>query len=386
MRLSSLVVSLVLGLAHVAQAQAPSPATGSAVAKAVGEIAAVDVAAGRLRVRTDSGETVEASTSSATACLRAIPGAKDLTSATPVGCNEIAVGDRVLVRGFGATNGQPLAARQIVLMTRSDLSQKQERERAEWRRRGIAGVLKAINPETAALTLEIRSFAGAREVVVATADRKASLRRYAAGSTHFADAKPCTLADLKTGDQVRALGDRTPDDSRFLAEQVVAGGFRTVVGTIEALHPAEQEVVIKNLATKEKLIVLLGPGTPLKRLPQEMAARLAARGSGNGESGSAPGRQWPRREGDPGNGREHNGPSSLADLLDRFPSIALGELTQGEAVAVALTESSDARRAQATTLLAGVEPLVTERTPRGGREETPGLAQGALDLGMGISQ
>jgi hypothetical protein len=385
MKFSS-VVPLLLGSVHVALAQAPSPATGPAVTKVIGEIVAVDVAAGHFSVRADSGETIEAATGSGTACLRAVPGTQDLASAAPVPCGEIAVGDRVFVRGSGATSGQPLAARQVILMTRSDLSQKRERERAEWQRRGVGGVLKAVDPATGELTLEIRSFLVARELVVTTADRKAILRRYAAGSTRFADAKPCALADLKIGDQVRALGDRAADGSRFLAEQVVAGAFRTVVGTVEALRPADQEIVIKDLATKQKLVVLVQPRTRLRRLPPDVAARFVARRAGIGGPGNAAGPQWPRREGGAQNGRAQNGPSSLADLLERFPSITMGDLTTGEAVAVALTEGNDARGARATTLLAGVEPLVTEQGPREGREETPGLAQGALDLGMGISE
>ena len=386
MRLSSLVVLLLLGSIQVARGQAPASARGPASAKAVGEVTTVETEAGRISVRADSGETIVVATSAATACLRAVPGAKDLANAAPVGCGEIAVGDRVFVRGLGAAGNQPLSARQIILMTSSDLSQKRDRERDEWRRRGVSGVLKAVDPTTQELTLEVRSPAGARELIVATAERKATLRRYAASSTRFADAQPCALAELKIGDQVRVLGDRAADGSRFLAEQVVAGAFRTVVGTIEALRPAEREVVIKNLVGKEKLVVVLRSETPLKRLPPEMATRLAARRSGDNGSGNAAGRQWPRREGVTANGRENNGPPSLADLLDRLPSIAMADLSQGEVVAVALAEGNDAGRAQATTLLAGVEPLVTERAPNGGREETPGLAQGALDLGMGLSQ
>ena len=81
---------------------------------------------------------------------------------------------------------------------------------------------------------------------------------------------------------------------------------------------------------------------------------------------------------------------SLGDMLDRFPALGLAELKPGELVAVAAAESEETSNAptRASALLAGIEPLLV---PAGGGQRDAatlqtGLAQGALDLGMGMGE
>lgn len=394
-----MITGLAVGsslLAALLQAQAPpqNPSEAAtttqppaAIQKVLGEVTALDAAQRQMTVRPESGAPVTLATEEATSCLRTLPGAKDLSGATPIGCAEIVAGDRVFARGLLAADGTTVGARQIVVMTRSDLVQRQERDKAEWRRRGIAGVVKSLDPATSAVTLEVRSLAGSRDVVVATGgDRPARFRRYAPGSARYADAQPSAFAELRVGDQVRALGDRTDDGTRLVAEQVVAGAFRTLVGSVEALGPEANELTLSILPAdpkdkkKEKRVVVFGPAAPLRRLPDEMAQRLARRPSG-GPSGGAPDNAGPgeRRPRSQGGG----GTPSLADMLDRFPTLALADLAKGEYVAVVVAEGGNGR-SQATVLLAGIEPLIREQNGNGrGRDVTPGLAQGALDLGMG---
>ncbi len=372
------------------------------MAKVLGEVTAVDATPRRLTVRPERGTPVTVATAETTACLKTQPGAKDLSGAAPITCAEIVAGDRVFARGTLAADGTTIDGRQIVVMTRADLTQKEDRERAEWRRRGLAGVIKALEPATSEITLEVRSLAGTRDVVVATAGaRPASFRRYAPGSARYADTQPGAFAELRVGDQVRALGERQEEGARFVAEQVVSGAFRTLVGSIEEIAPAKSELTLSVLPAdpkakkkdREKRVVVIGPDVRLRRLPEEMAQRLARRGGNGGGEGGWGGRGEGARmrpgagvESGPGEGRPRlagaGGPPSLADMLDRFPALTFGELAKGEYVAVAVAEGGDAARSQATVLLTGVEPLLREQNGRG-REETPGLAQGALDLGMG---
>src|SRR5262249_60114730 len=92
-----------------------------------------------------------------------------LADATPMTAEEITVGDRVLARGTLGDDKSSIAARQVVVMTRGDIAQKQEKDRAEWRRRGVLGVVTAADAASGGITLRLGRIAGGATLVVATA-------------------------------------------------------------------------------------------------------------------------------------------------------------------------------------------------------------------------
>jgi len=398
---------LLLEVGHAgarAGAQAPEGAASKtlpAVQRVLGEVTSVDAAGRRITLKTDAGYQVTIVTDAETSALRAQPGARDLTGAAPVKLVEIAVGDRLLARGTLADDKKTLAARQVVVMGRADIDQKREQERAEWRRRGVSGVIKATDRATQEITIEVRSLVGSQTVVVATADRKASFKRYAPESVRFSDAKPSTLAELQVGDQVRVLGDRTPDGSKVLAEQVVSGAFQIMSGAVKAVDAQRHEVRIVGNETGRPLTVTVDPDAMVRRLPPEMAARLARRSRmGAGDPGrSRPGRErrpatrpGERPEGTaPGpeeglpEGIRRMGAPTLQEMLERLPPMPIEELKPGDQIAVSSPATRDPGRVTAAVLVAGIEPLLEAR-PRGtaGGGETLGLAPGVLDLGFGV--
>ena len=366
---------LVLGLSFgTAAAQAPEPGAGKAAAalqRVLGEVTSVDAMARRISLKTDGGEQATVTTDEKTSFRRAQPGARDLIGATPVRLADIAVGDRLLARGTVAEDKRVLAARQVVVMGRADIAQKEERERAEWRRRGVSGVIKALDPATGHVTVETRSLTGSQTVVVATVDRKATFQRYAPESVRFRDAVPSSFAELQVGDQVRVLGDRTPEGSRVLAEQVVSGAFQIVSGAVKSASGGE--VTIVDNETGKPLTVVVGADAMVRRLPPEMAARLARRsrsGTGRPESGEGSGRM---------------GRATLQEMLERLPPMPIEELRPGDQIAVSSPKSRTPRRLIAAVLLAGIEPLLESRSRGGpGGVEAVGLAPGALDLELGV--
>src|SRR5439155_1543737 len=107
----------------------------------IGEVTTLDLPSRRLTVKTDPGAPVEVRANEKTIFLKARPGSSTLNDATPARLEELAVGDRVLARGRLAEDKASLAARQVVVMTRGDLSAKQDAERArsEERRVGKEG-------------------------------------------------------------------------------------------------------------------------------------------------------------------------------------------------------------------------------------------------------
>ena len=379
---------LVLGLGF-GRAAPPSPDPGGgqaspALARLLGEVTGVDAAARRIILKTDGGEQATVTTDEKTTFLKAPPGAQDLAGATPVTLAEITLGDRLLARGAMAEDKKTLAARQVVVMSRNDVAQKQERERAEWRRRGVSGVIKALDPATREITVETRAVAASQTVVVATADRSATFKRYAPESVRFSDVVPSSFAELQVGDQLRVLGDRTPDGAKLLAEQVVSGAFQIVSGAVKAVKA--REVTIVDNETGRPLTIAAGPDAMVRRLPPEMAARLARRlrrsSAGRPEGPQAP--RDPSEDPAAGSGRRMEG-STLQDMLERLTPMPIEELKTGDQVAVSSPKSRTPGRVTAAVLLAGIEPLLESR-PRGaaGGGEAVGLSPGALDLGLGV--
>jgi hypothetical protein len=73
-------------------------------------------------------------------------------------------------------------------MTKSDLAQKQQREREDWRRRGVAGTVTSFDPAAKEIAISARTREGARNIVVETGG--AEFLRYAPDSVRFQDVKP----------------------------------------------------------------------------------------------------------------------------------------------------------------------------------------------------
>ncbi len=138
----------------------------------------------------------------------------------------MAEGDRVLALGKVSDDHKSVPARTVVVMNKADIAKKQEAERAEWKKRGMLGIITALKPETKEITISSRTMAGPQSLIIPVSD-KVEMRRYAPDSIKFADAKPAKFEELKVGDQLRALGERNPDGTAFTAEKVVTGSFKT---------------------------------------------------------------------------------------------------------------------------------------------------------------
>jgi len=374
MRRRALGALLVFGVGFgraAAQPADPAGKASSTVPRIVGEVTGIDAARREITLKTDSGGLIVVRTDDRTSFLRAQPGARDLSGASPLTLGEVAVGDRLVARGTLAEDKKTLTGRQIVVMTRSDIAGRQEQERADWRRRGLAGVVKSLDPGAGQITVETRSLVGSQTVVVATADRRASFKRYAPDSIRFSDAVPSSFAELQVGDQMRVLGDRTPDGARILAEQVVSGTFHIVSGAVKAVRGGQ--VTMLDNESGRALTVTVGPDAMVRRLPPETAARLARRvrsGASRPESGD---------------GSARAGGTTLQEMLERLPAMPIEELKTGDQIAVSSPRSRAPGRLIAAVLLAGIEPLLQPRSRRGaGGVEAVGLAPGTLDLELGV--
>ncbi|MCA1636520.1 MAG: hypothetical protein LC802_23235, partial [Acidobacteria bacterium] len=244
--------------------------------------------------------------------------------------------------------------RMIVVMSKADIAQKHERERAEWKQRGIVGTVTALNPSTKEITIQPLGGrpaapptgaaqpggaqtagsppAGAAAqpgagpaappapVVVAAGTQEVKFRRYAPDSVKFSDAKSSTFEELKVGDQLRALGKRSEDGARFTPEEVVTGAFRTVLGTITTINPATRELQIKTMPGNQPMTVVVSKDSDVKQVPAEMSQMMGGGGmrmggpggpgGGGGSTSPAAGGASAPAGGGPGGGggRQQGGP------------------------------------------------------------------------------
>src|SRR5712692_7517464 len=242
--------------------------------RVVGEVADLDLANKRMTIKTAVGNVVTALLDEKIECFRVSPGESSLDKSVKISLSEIRVGDKVYVRGRLSDDGKRVPAQKLIVMSKTDIEKRREREQQEWRQRGIVGSIAAINPKTREVSLQVRGRDGVRTVVATTPDGCA-FRRYAAGSVRFSDARPSSFAELKAGDQFYGLGERSADGSRFTAAQVVSGSFRLIGGTVTAVRADSNEIAVTLLGGKQQITVVVNENSALRRMPAQLAMAFA---------------------------------------------------------------------------------------------------------------
>ncbi|MCA1573664.1 MAG: hypothetical protein LC770_03830 [Acidobacteria bacterium] len=303
----AIALALLTGTAG-AYAQTPQATPASQQAdkgitpnSAIGEVKAIDPSSSQLILKTDVGSVVTVTVTDKTVYMRLAPGETTLANATKIALADVAEGDRVWARGKVSDDQKSVPAAALIVMNKADIAKKQEAERAEWRRRGILGVVAAVNPEKKQISISTRSMAGTRPVIIPV-DDKVDMRRYAPDSIKFSDAKPSTVSEVKVGDQLRALGERSTDGTRFTAEKVVTGSFRTVAGTVTVVDAATGEVKVNDLQTKQQLTVVVKQDAVLRKFPAAGEMMMFGRGPVGGPGGPPTGQPGAPAQG-PSGGR-----------------------------------------------------------------------------------
>jgi len=370
---------------RAAQAQAgrqPSTQTPAA-ARPVGTVKSIS--GNTVILTTDAGGDVTVQVQDATKLVRIAPGQKDLKEATPVQLADVQPGDRILVRGKLADDGKSVVAASVIAMKKVDIAEKQSREREEWQRHGFGGLVNGVDAADSTISVALPSQNEKKNVAVHLS-KETILRRYASDSVKFDDAKPAPLDQIKPGDQLRARGTRSADGAEFTADEIVSGTFRNIAGTISALDASAGTMTHQDLVSKKLITVRITAESQLRKLPAQMAQRIAMRlkgtpteaqpnaptpnGAGsaaNAEattkpSGSQPGGSASGGSG--GMGRPGSGGAAdLQQTISRMPAATLADLQKGEAVMVVATEGGANGVSTVITLLGGVEPIL-EASPK----------------------
>ena len=301
-------------------------------------------------VKSDNGETVFVPFGTDTEVVQIPPGERDLAKATAALVTGILPGDRVMV-SFVA--GMP-EARRIVVISSRDIARRNEAEKLDWQKRGIAGLAAA--RDGGPLKVEIRSPQGTRTAMV-TVTEKTKIRRYAPDSVKFTDAIAGRMEEIAAGDQVRARGVKSEDGSAITAEEIVFGTFVTRLGPITAIHRESHEIQIQDLIAKQPLTIRLSADSQLKTMPDMRAMML-------------------------------HGPPAASDIqttMERFPAASLQDLKIGGAVVVTATKGAKSDTVTAILLLTNADFLVQMASGESGPDALSRLHGGMLQGPTGLS-
>ena len=384
--------------------------------RAIGEVTSIDAGQKQISVKTDSGAVVTAILDDKTLYLRVPPGEKDLKKASRITLPDVVQGDRAFIRGRLSADQKSISAVAVIIMTKAELAKKHERDREEWRKRGLAGTVTSLNPEAKEVTISARTREGTKPVVVEAKD-SVEFRRYAPDSVRFSDAKASAFEELKIGDQLRVLGDKNADTTRIKSQDIVSGSFRNIAGVIRSVDADAHEIKLTDLVTHKPVTIVITSESTMRKMPPWMAMMMARRQSGgqggeNGQAGAgaatrspgagepgaraagggrppagetqgrptagaADGRpagpaagdrgQWQGGGGGGGMGPGMGRGADLQDALERMPALTLAELKPGDAIMLSGTNGADPLRVTAINLLTGVEALLTA-APEGGQQ------------------
>ena len=362
-------------------------ATGNT--KAVGTVQSVT--SNSLTLKTDAGAAITINPQDGARILRSEPGQKSLKEATPIQFTDIQAGDRTLASGKASADGKTIAATTIVVMKSGDIASKQEKERQDWQRRGVGGLVSKVDAANNTVTISTMVALQKKDVAVHVSPTTV-IRRYSPDSVKFDDAKPGTLAEVKPGDQLRARGTKSADGSELTAEEIVSGAFRNIAGTVQSVDKDKNQITLLNLATKKSVTITVGSDSQMRKLPEMMAQHIAQRlkaagaegapqggpTSGNAQAGQgappAGGGQGNWRGGQGGSGGQGGGMRGgggdmLQMVLSRAPAVQLTDLQKGDAVMLVATEGSTSSAPTVITLLSGVEPILSA-SPKGNDAST----------------
>jgi hypothetical protein len=188
----------------------------------------------------------------------------------------------------------------------------------------------------------------------------------------FDDAKVSSLTDIHPGDQLRARGNRSADGAELTADEIVTGTFRNLAGVVNSVDASSGTINVQDLLSKTSAQVKVTQDSQLRKLPPEMAQRIAARlkggaipipGANSPAGASAP--NGSPQPAPPSGGTEPapmrmrtGGAPDFQQMLSHMPALALADLHKGDAVLVVATQGETSGAGTAITLLSGVEPIL----------------------------
>jgi len=357
-------ILLIPAIALLAPGQSVQQSTTDR-ARIMGEITAVDISAGRVTIKSDSGSVLSLLINGETTVLSVPPGENSLEKALRISIRDLNPGDRLYARYAPNADTQVAPARQLVVMSGAHIKRKQAEEKEAWQKRGISGVVMAINAQAKEITIASPQRDGIKQIKI-SASTVQRFRRYAPDSIKFSDARPSSFAELRPGDQLRALGEKNADGTSLAAEEIISGGFRTIGGTVTSVNADTGEIKIKLFGNNQPFTLVAGKNSVIRRIPPKVAQLIAQRAVST---------------------TAKKNEEDSQEIIERLPTIAVSELKSGDVILTASAMGNDPTRLKAVNVLAGIDGIIAalQRAGalNGAKPLSTGLPAGVLDVTAG---
>jgi Cu/Ag efflux protein CusF len=379
---SAALLALFSGAISV-QAQGPAPAAPKYVS-VIGTVEKIDSGAKTLAIKTDKGEEPTIKFDDRTQFLRLPAGEKDTKKATRAVAGDVAAGDRVIARMRAEEDKAGLPAVFLYFTTNADLSALHKKTAEEWEKQSVSGTVKSVDAAAKHVVISARLGFGPPKDVTLDAAGTVEYLRFSLDTGKY---EPSTagLTPIQTGDMVRVIGQRNADQTEIKLEGIESGTFKSLPVTVRSVDTAAGMIVATDLTTKKPITISIKPDTQLKRLDDATALLMARRLNPSFQNDTGRGGRGGRAQGgnpDAG-GQSATGVANFAGrggqggggrggrnadpnkLLDQQPSIELADLKAGEPVVVTGGPSSDMARLTATSVVAGVDPILRAAPDKG---------------------
>jgi len=353
----------LLAAVPLVSAQSANPANSAAADTAITPLSVLGLVTSftpetrQVTVKTNAGNEVVVTLNDATEFMRIPPGEKTKDKFIKIAPTDFAVGDMVFARGRMSEDRKNLPAREFYVMSKGDIALKRDREREDWRMRGLSGTVSALNAEKKEMTVDARTADGVKPIVIAVS-ATTNFRRYAPDSIRFGDAKPSSYAEIKVGDQLRARGSKSGDGTHFTPDEIVSGAFQTIGGNVTEIKAESKEIKINDAQSHQVVTIVVSNDSTMRRLTPELLNALT-----------------PPKQATPPPGAKSSG--DLQEMFDQLPAVAFADLKVGDEILVSSTKSADPSRVTAIAIVTGVGPLL--QSAKSGRG--PAVALGAMSLG-----
>jgi hypothetical protein len=372
----------LLSVAVPAFAQGPAQPAPKYVS-VIGTIEKVDIGAKSLALKTDKGDEAAIKFDDRTQFLKLPAGEKDTKKATRAAAADVAPGDRVIARMRAEEDKAGLPAVFLYFTTNAELSELHKKTAEEWETQSVSGTVKSVDGATKHIVISARVGPGPAKDVTLDATGLVEYLRFGLDTGKY---EPSTagLAPIQTGDIVRVIGQKNADQTEIKLEGIESATFKSLPVTVRSIDTATGTILATDLTTKKPITISIKPDTQLKRLDDATALLMARRlnpsfqndtgrgGRGRGQGGNpgAAGQASPGvasfagrgGQGGAGRGGRNADPNKL---LDQQPTIELPDLKAGEPVVVTGGPSSDMAKLTATSVVAGVDPILRAAPEKG---------------------
>jgi hypothetical protein len=378
--LPALLTVMVPVLVVSIQAQEPAQPARPRYVSVIGTVEKIDSGTKSLAVKTDKGEEPVIKFDDRTQFVKMPAGETDTKKGTRAAAADLAAGDRVIAR-MRPEDLTGLPAVFLYFTKQTDLAQRQKKTEEEWQTQSVFGTVKSVDAASKRVVIAVRGGPGGPKEVTLDASGPVEYQRFSLDSGKY-EASSAGLTPIQTGDQVRLLGQKNADQTEIKLEAMQSATFRSLPVAVKSVDTAAGVILATDLTNKRPIAITVKPDTQLKRLDDAtallMARRLnpsfqgdAGRGGrgGRGQGGTSDsGAQTPTAGVASFAGRGGGRGGRNADpnkLLDQQPTIELADLKAGEPVVVTGGPSSDMAKLTATSVVAGVDPILRAAPEKG---------------------